>query len=88
MDRATWLREVRRETKEEYTRLAPLYGEKYGLYISATHQQFVGAFLDLFPPGSLILDAACGSGLTAEGALVEVDRFAAFAAGMFAVEFV
>ena len=62
MDRTTWLREVRRETKEEYTRLAPLYGEKYGLHISATHQQFIVAFLDLFPPGSLTLDAACGAG--------------------------
>lgn len=63
MDRITWLREMRRDCEEQYdTRWAPLYGEKWGLYDNATHQQFIREFLSLIPQGSTILDAACGAG--------------------------
>lgn len=63
MDRTTWLREMRGECEEQYdTRWAPEYGEKWGLYSNITHQQFLQEFLSLLPPGSLILDAACGAG--------------------------
>ena len=62
MNRITWLKEMRRECEEKYDGWAPLYGEKYGLYSNATHQQFIGAFLGLLPQSSTILDAACGAG--------------------------
>lgn len=63
MDRATWLKEMRRDCEEKYdTRWAPLYGEKWGLYSNLTHRQFIGEFLGLLPPSSTILDAACGAG--------------------------
>ncbi len=63
MDRSDWLSEQRREVEERYTTLwAPLYGEKWGLYSNATHQQFIQKFLRLLSPHSTILDAACGAG--------------------------
>ncbi len=63
MDRTAWLRKMRRETEEQYdTVWSPLYGEKWGLYSNATHQQFVHELLGLLPESSLILDAACGAG--------------------------
>jgi SAM-dependent methyltransferase len=62
MDRITWLREMRRDCKQQYDRDAPLYGEKYGLYSNTTHRQFIQEFLSLLPPNSLVLDAACGAG--------------------------
>ena len=64
MDRTAWLREMRRECTEKYDTLwAPLYGEeKAGLYSNTTHQQFIHEFLNLLPPSSTVLDAACGAG--------------------------
>ncbi|MEW5871616.1 MAG: class I SAM-dependent methyltransferase [Chloroflexota bacterium] len=64
MDRITWLREMRLACEEQYdTVWAPLYGEeKAGLYSNTTHQDFIHEFLRRLPPGSLILDAACGAG--------------------------
>lgn len=64
MDRAAWLREMRRGCEEQYNTVwAPLYGEeKAGLYSNITHQQFIREFLDLLPQRSTILDAACGAG--------------------------
>jgi SAM-dependent methyltransferase len=62
MDRLTWLAEMRRNCEEQYDSSAPLYGEKYGLYSNNTHQQYIQEFLNLVPPSSLILDAACGAG--------------------------
>jgi len=63
MDRATWLKQMRQDCEQQYdTRFAPLYGEKLGLYDNAAHRQFLDDFLDLLPPGSALLDAACGAG--------------------------
>jgi SAM-dependent methyltransferase len=63
MDRSEWLKEKRREAEERYDTLwAPLYGEKWGVYGNATHQQFIEKFVNLVPPHSTILDAACGAG--------------------------
>ena len=62
MDRLTWLKEMRRDCEEQYDSFASLYGEKYGLYSNITHQQFIQEFLNLLPPNSIILDAACGAG--------------------------
>jgi len=62
MDRASWLRELRRDCEAKYDYYAPLYWEKYGLYSNITHQQFIQEFLSLLPQVSKILDAACGAG--------------------------
>jgi SAM-dependent methyltransferase len=63
MNRADWIKEKRREAEERYdTRWAPLYGEKFGLYDNATHQQFIQKFLGLLTEPAAILDAACGAG--------------------------
>jgi SAM-dependent methyltransferase len=63
MDRNEWIKEQRRETEERYDTIwAPLYGEKWGLYSNATHQQFIGKFLTLLPQPGTLLDAACGAG--------------------------
>ena len=62
MDRASWLREKRREAEEGYDILwSPLYDVE-GTYPNASHRQFIQKFVDLFPQNSLLLDAACGTG--------------------------
>jgi cyclopropane fatty-acyl-phospholipid synthase-like methyltransferase len=54
---------MRHEAEEKYDTLwSPLYGEKYGLYGNATHQQFIQKFLGLLLQHANILDAACGAG--------------------------
>jgi SAM-dependent methyltransferase len=63
MNRSDWLIEKRRETEERYTTFWALdYGEKWGLYPNASHQQFLEKFLSFLPAHSAILDAACGAG--------------------------
>lgn len=63
MDRLDWLREKRRLTQERYDTLyAPTYDEYWGTTISPTHERFFNRFLDVCPPGALVLDAACGTG--------------------------
>lgn len=63
MDRSDWLIEKRHEAEERYDTLwAPLYGEMWGVYSNATHQQFIQRFLSLLLQHSTILDAACGAG--------------------------
>jgi len=62
MDRASWLREKRREAEEGYDILwSPLYDVEGG-YPNASHQRFIQKFVDLFPQNGLLLDAACGTG--------------------------
>jgi cyclopropane fatty-acyl-phospholipid synthase-like methyltransferase len=81
MDRVTWLKEMRRDCEEQYdTRWAPFYGEKWGLYSTLTHQQFIREFLSLLPQSSTILDAACGAGrflpflLEQEHSIIGIDQ--------------
>lgn len=63
MDRTDWLKQMRREAEQKYDTLwSALYGEKYGMYSNATHQQFIRKFLSLLPHHGMILDAACGAG--------------------------
>ncbi|HSL44267.1 MAG TPA: class I SAM-dependent methyltransferase [Anaerolineales bacterium] len=63
MDRNTWLKEMRRDTEEDYDRIwAPQYDEKWGLYSNTSHQQFLQTFLVLVQQPGTILDAACGAG--------------------------
>ncbi len=63
MDRADWLKQTRRKIEERYdTRWAPVYDAHWGSAIEPTHLQWIGRFLELCPPGGLLLDAACGTG--------------------------
>lgn len=63
VNRATWIKNKRREAEERYDTLwAPLYDEKWGVYENATHERFIHKFLSLLPSKSTILDAACGTG--------------------------
>lgn len=63
MNRSDWLMEKRRETEERYDALwAQTYGEGWGIYDNASHQQFIKKFLSLLPAHGVILDAACGAG--------------------------
>jgi cyclopropane fatty-acyl-phospholipid synthase-like methyltransferase len=63
MNRSAWLQQVRQDAEMGYTNLwAPDYGEKWGNYPNASHQQFIRKFLQLMKPNSILLDAACGAG--------------------------
>ena len=63
MDRRDWIKGQRRKAEEQYDTIwAPFYGEKWGLYDNATHQQFIQKLLSLLPQPSTVLDAACGAG--------------------------
>lgn len=63
MDRSEWIQAKRHQAEELYDTLwAPTYGEQWGNYPNASHQQFIQKFLKLLPSRSTILDAACGAG--------------------------
>ena len=63
MDRAEWLKETRRKAEERYDkRWAPIYDANWGGPLEATHRRWMERFLELCPPGGLVLDAACGTG--------------------------
>jgi len=62
MGRSTWLKEKRRISEVRYDTLhASSYDQNWG-HINATHRSFLQRFLTLCPPGSTIMDAACGTG--------------------------
>lgn len=61
MDRSNWLKEIRQISEQQETLLAPVYDEHWG-DVSPLHQQCYERFLSLCPPGSRLLDAACGTG--------------------------
>jgi len=62
MDRAAWLKEMRRGCEKQYDSEAPVYDEDGGVYSNIAHRQFLGEFLNLLPDNSMILDAPCGTG--------------------------
>jgi len=61
VDRASWLRQLRRENEKQEAALAPVYHEYWG-EIEDTHRVFVDLFCSMLPPGGRVLDAACGIG--------------------------
>ncbi len=62
MDRSAWIKERRRISQERMDRVwAPVYDEQWG-EISPLHRQFLKRLLQVCPPHSRILDAACGTG--------------------------
>lgn len=63
-NRRSWLEERRILTQVRYdTIFSQDYDVKWGS-ISPTHRRFVEKLISLTPPGSTILDAACGTGWT------------------------
>jgi SAM-dependent methyltransferase len=63
MDRETFLKDRRQLAESRFDNLwAPIYDQEWGASISPKHQQWMQNFLNLCPPGGLILDAACGTG--------------------------
>jgi len=63
MDRKDWLEETRRKAIERFdTRWAPVYDAHWGSTIAPAHRLWIDRFLELCPPGGLVLDAACGTG--------------------------
>jgi SAM-dependent methyltransferase len=63
MKRSDWIKARRRLTEDRFDRLfAPIYDDEWGATIAPSHQRFLEKLLDVCPPGSTILDAACGTG--------------------------
>ena len=63
MERASWLREIRRAAEERWdTRYAPSYDQHEGGSIDPVHRRFVTGVVERTPPGGRVLDAACGTG--------------------------
>ena len=62
MERAEWLQQMRDKVEALYDHLSPGYWSKFGLYPNETHREYVQKFLELVPPRSTLLSAACGAG--------------------------
>lgn len=61
IDRASWLRDLRRENAEQESAFADVFDTNWGT-IGDTHRTFVERFCSMLPPGGRVLDAACGTG--------------------------
>ena len=61
MDRATWIRDLRRRNAEQEAGLVDDFDRYWG-EIEDTHRSFVERFLARLPTGGRVLDAACGTG--------------------------
>jgi len=86
MERAKWLKQMRDKVEALYDYLSPQYWVKFGLYANETHREYLQKFLELVPPRSILLSAACGAGrydgmlLEAGHSVVGIDQ----SAGMLA----
>jgi len=60
-DRATWLRELRRENERQEDALVEIYDAEWG-EIEDDHGRFIERFLAELPSGGRVLDAPCGTG--------------------------
>ena len=86
MERAEWLEHMRDKVEALYDHLSPGYWVRFGLYANETHREYLQKFLDLVPPRSDLLSAACGAGrydgmlLEAGHSVVGIDQ----SAGMLA----
>lgn len=70
MERAEWLKEVRKKAEALYDQCSPLYWVEWGKDENQTHQVFMRKFLERLEPGGRILSAACGAGRY-DGCLLE-----------------
>jgi SAM-dependent methyltransferase len=62
MERAEWLKQMRKKTEALYDHFSPLFWEKYGIHISETHVRFLLKFLRRVTPDGSLLSAGCGAG--------------------------
>ena len=62
MERAEWLEHMRDKVETLYDHLSLGYWVKFGLYANETHREYLQKFLELVPPRSDLLSAACGAG--------------------------
>jgi SAM-dependent methyltransferase len=63
MDRETWLAERRGSAVWRMDTLwAPVYDQSWGAQIDPTHERMLRQFVSRIPQGSIVLDAACGTG--------------------------
>ena len=60
MDRQAWLAERRAAVVADYDAEAPAYD--MNLYPAQTQETWVARLLGMIPPGSIVLDAPCGTG--------------------------
>ncbi len=61
VDRASWIRSLRRENEEQENALVDVFDERWG-DIEPSHRAWMERFLSSLPPGGRVLDAACGTG--------------------------
>lgn len=62
MERAEWLKLMRKRTEALYDRFSPRYWVTWGLVIEETHRIYLQKFLEQVTSGGSILSAACGAG--------------------------
>ncbi len=63
MNRSQFIQYKRQQSRERFDSIyAPIYDQDWGSYINPSHQRFVEHVIRLIPPGSLVVDAACGTG--------------------------
>jgi len=62
MERAEWLKLMRKRAEELYDRFSPRYWGTWGVVVEDTHRAYLQKFLNRVAPGSPILSAACGAG--------------------------
>lgn len=62
MERAEWLKKVRRMAESLYDHGAPAYWVDWGVDIDDMHREYIEKFLRRLRPKSYLLDAACGAG--------------------------
>jgi 2-polyprenyl-3-methyl-5-hydroxy-6-metoxy-1,4-benzoquinol methylase len=70
MERAEFLKKMRRMAEALYDLISPQYWVNFGGEINDTHLAYLHKFLEQIPPGGTILSAACGAGRF-DGLLVE-----------------
>lgn len=61
MERAAWIREIRRTNERQEDELSAVYDARWG-EIEDTHRAQLARFLAELPAGGRVLDAACGTG--------------------------
>lgn len=62
MERAEWLKLMRKRTEALYDRFSPRYWVTWGLVVEETHRGYLQKFLERVTSGGSILSAACGAG--------------------------
>ena len=62
MDRAEWLKLMRKRTELLYDRFSSRYWVTWGVNIEETHHEYLQKFLERVTKGGTILSAACGAG--------------------------